>query len=54
MSHKEQIEAFAGELDNLVERYELEFNLPNVSAVGVMMLKMHAMLNRQMEDNEEE
>lgn len=53
MSHKEQIEAFAGELDNLVERYELEFNLPNVSAVGVLMLKMHAMLKHQIENTDE-
>lgn len=54
MSHKEQIEAFAGDLDSLIERYELEFSLPNVSVVGVLMLKVHAMLRYQIELGEGE
>lgn len=54
MSGREQIEAFAGELDKLVERFEHEFNLPNVSAVGVLMLKVHSLLAFQIEQGEEE
>lgn len=50
MTDRDQIEAFAQELDNLIERFEHEFELPNVAAVGVMQLKIHAMLSRQLEE----
>lgn len=53
MTDRDQIEAFAQELDNLIERFENEFELPNVAAVGVMQLKIHAMLSQQLEDNDE-
>lgn len=49
MTTREQIEAFAGELDNLIERFELEFDLPNVAVVGVLTLKTHALLNHQLQ-----
>lgn len=54
MTHRDQIDAFANELDNLIERFEKEFELPNVSAVGVMQLKIHAMLDMQLEDGSAE
>lgn len=54
MTDREQIEAFAGEIDKVVERFEHEFNLSNVAAVGVLMLKVHMLLKHQIEPGEEE
>lgn len=36
MSHTEQIEAFAGDLDALIKRYRSEFDLPLSTALGVL------------------
>lgn len=49
MTHREQIEAFADDLDKLCERYSIEFDLPYASAVGVLQMKAF-LLCRQAEE----
>lgn len=41
MSIPEQMEAFAGDIENVVDRYRAEFNLPALSAVGVLELYLN-------------
>jgi hypothetical protein len=41
MDHKEQTDAFAAELDALVDRFCKEFDLTYAIAVGVLHLKAH-------------
>jgi hypothetical protein len=53
MTDKEQITAFAGELDNLVARYEKEFNLSVAGAIGVLHLKIYA-IEKAANDNDDE
>jgi hypothetical protein len=43
MTSQEQQQAFAGDLDKLIARYEKEFQLTNADAVGVLMLKVHGL-----------
>jgi len=57
MSEREQIEAFADDLDNLVGRYCDEFDLTTASAVGVLAFKMHTLMahaQKQHEDGDDE
>ncbi len=58
MNEKEQIEAFADDVDRLVRRYENEFELSAASAVGVLQFKVHAicqsMMNEEPPSPEEE
>lgn len=39
MTHKEQTEAFAGELDNLIDRYRQEFDLSYCDVIGILQMK---------------
>lgn len=41
MSRIQQVAAFANDLDNLIERYEQEFDLTYVDVIGVLHLKTH-------------
>lgn len=41
MSEKEQIEAFADDLDRLVDRYRREFDLSYASVIGTLNMKAH-------------
>lgn len=54
MTDKEQITAFAGELDNLVSRYEQEFNLSVAGTIGVLQLKIHAICIAANEDDDDD
>ncbi len=44
MTQEEQTEAFAGELDKLIDRYCDEFDLPYAAVVGVMHFKTHLLM----------
>lgn len=55
MTDRDQIDAFAGDLDKLVERYAQEFNLSTAAAVGVLTIKIHHLLaNKWQRDEDEE
>lgn len=43
MSDKEQTDAFADDLDKLVERYRLEFEITYAIVIGALHLKAHLM-----------
>ncbi len=53
MSEKEQIQAFADDLDRLVQRYIDEFELTAASAVGCLAFKMHTIMACAQKDYEE-
>lgn len=57
MSEREQIEAFADDLDKLVGHYIDEFDLTTASAIGVLAFKMHTLMayavKRHEDENEE-
>jgi hypothetical protein len=54
MTDKEQIEAFADELDKLVSRYEKEFDLSAAGAIGVLQFKTHAICQVAFDDNQDD
>lgn len=54
MTDKEQIEAFAGDLDCLVSRYEKEFSLSLAGAIGVLQLKIFAISKDAFDKQEED
>jgi len=41
MDEKEQIDNFADDLDRLVNRYRIEYDLNYAAVVGVLAMKMH-------------
>ena len=41
MSEKEQIDHFANDIDNIVERYRSEYEISYASVVGVLQMKIH-------------
>lgn len=45
MTEREQIDAFADDLDRLVGRYCDEFELTQASAVSVLAFKMHTLMS---------
>jgi hypothetical protein len=53
MSEKEQIEHLADDLDKLIERYRLEYDISYASAVGVLQMKIHTLCDDAKEQNEE-
>lgn len=54
MTEREQIVAFADDLDKLVKRYCDEFELAAASAVGVLTFKAHTIMADSVRSNEEE
>ena len=54
MSDKEQTEAFAGDLDKLVERYRAEFGISYAVTVGVLHLKAHLLCEEASEEGDRE
>ncbi len=54
MTERQQIMAFADDLDKLVARYEQEFELSMASAVGALMFKAHAIMTNAMDGDSEE
>jgi hypothetical protein len=53
MTDKEQTQAFANDLDNLVNRYYREFDLSYAQAVGVLQMKQWLLI-RDAADREDE
>lgn len=54
MTHREQIEAFTGDLLKVVDRYRQEFQLPLASAVGALEIIQHNLLRDALNDADEE
>ena len=52
MTEHEQIIHLSDDLDKLVERYSLEYDISYASVVGVLTMKCHLLMN-QAEDDEE-
>lgn len=53
MNHDDQTAAFADELDKLVERFAIEFDLSSAAAVGVLMMKVRLIQDDVMRRHEE-
>jgi len=41
MTEKDQIDHFANDVDNLVERYRIEYDMSYAAVVGVLQMKIH-------------
>lgn len=55
MTDKEQTDAFANDLDRLVERYRQEFEMTYAQVVGVLVMKTHLLCDEaQGRDDETE
>jgi len=57
MTAEEQTQALADDLDALVRRYALEFDLTYAAVVGVLQIKIHLLCEsagNQYQDDEEE
>jgi hypothetical protein len=54
MTESQQIEAFANELDRLVERFESEYDMTYAAVVGVLHLKMHLLCQAWNEDHDDD
>lgn len=52
MNDRDQIEAFAQDLDALVSRYVAEFELTTAAAIGVLEIKKHELISTALEDEE--
>lgn len=53
MTEREQLVAFENDLNNLINRYEHEFQLSAAGAVGVLMMKVHGIMAEASKDEEE-
>lgn len=54
MDADEQIKHFANELDNLVDRYRVEYDLSYAAVVGALAMKQHLLCNEAEEKHNEE
>lgn len=53
MSEKEQIDHFANDIDNLVERYRSEYEMSYAAVVGVLQMKIHLLCAEAAERSDE-
>ena len=53
MDDREQIKAFADDLDNLVNRYADEFDMTYAAVVGVLCMKINIMCHESKDAEEE-
>lgn len=53
MNDKEQTEAFANDLDKLVERYRQEFEMSYAATVGTLQMKIHLLCNEAQDRKDE-
>ncbi len=53
MTDKEQIDAFADEIDKLVERFRQEFEMSYASVCGVLHLKIHLLFQEAISRKDE-
>lgn len=44
MNTQEQINHFGDEIDNLVDRFRSEYDLPYAAVVGVLQMKSHLLM----------
>jgi hypothetical protein len=54
MTHQEQVESFGRDLDTLVDRYCMEFDLDYASVVGMLEFKKHLLIEEAQEDDGED
>lgn len=54
MTAKEQTDAFASDIDSLVERYAKEFDLSYAQVVGVLHMKIHLLCQDASERDDDE
>lgn len=54
MTQREQLEALAGEIGNVIDRFRSEFDLPVVSVVGVLELHKANLLQDLLDSAEED
>lgn len=52
MTHQEQIAAFQADIEAVIERYRKEFDLPLASAVGVLEVIKHDLIEGEKQDGE--
>ena len=50
MNDKEQLIAFANELDKLIHRFSIEFELPYSFVIGAMQMKIYLLCREAEED----
>lgn len=53
MSDKEQIDHFANDIDNLVDRYRSEYEMSYAAFVGVLQMKIHLLCDEASERGDE-
>jgi hypothetical protein len=53
MNDGEQLSAFAEDLANLVDRYAHEFDIKACAIVGILMMQIRFIQDRQLEDTDE-
>lgn len=53
MDANEQIKHFANELDNLVDRYRIEYDLSYAAVVGALAMKQHLLCGEAEERHNE-
>ncbi len=54
MTSEEQCLAFEADLDRLIDRYFEEFDLPLVSVIGMLHVKLHEITLQAFEDDEDD
>lgn len=53
MNDREQIDAFARELENLISRYAEEFNLSTAATIGALEIQKHALIANALNEEDE-
>lgn len=54
MNDREQIDAFAKDLDALVSRYCAEFELTTAACIGALEIKKHELIAHAISDDDDE
>ncbi len=54
MNQKEQINAFAKDVQNIIDRYRQEFDLSYASAIGVLAIIEHEMATESLNSSDDE
>lgn len=54
MTDREQIDHFAHELDKLIDRFRLEYHIPYAAVVGTLQIKIHALCDEGLRDENKE
>lgn len=54
MTEAEQTQQFCNELDRLVDRFSMEYQMSYAALVGALHIKAHALIVESFEDEEED